>query len=247
MKALDIAGQRFGRLTVLDQVLEPHAGSIRWRCRCECGKIAIVSVSKLRHGHTRSCGCLHHDIISKRQEVPIGAVFGNLVVVAEKNKTYRKNSKAYAYLCRCTCGRSAVAEASKLLGGRATACQVCKREKGSKNARWNGCGEISGSCWNRVKANAKVRKLSLNVTIQNVWDLFLHQNRKCALTGTPLVFSTKSAEQNASLDRIDSSVGYEPDNIQWVLKDVNKMKVNLPEEHFIGLCRKIVAWKDSNQ
>lgn len=41
----------------------------------------------------------------------------------------------------------------------------------------------------------------------------------------------------ASLDRIDSSRGYEIDNIQWVHKDVNKMKMGLSQNEFIDICK----------
>jgi hypothetical protein len=50
---------RFGRLTVIKrdrrERRDPHA---YWRCRCDCGREAIVQGSKLRTGWTRSCGCL---------------------------------------------------------------------------------------------------------------------------------------------------------------------------------------------
>lgn len=56
-KSLDIAGLRFGRLTVV-QLLEirPRYKSI-WQCRCDCGKITNVEKSNLRSGNTISCGC----------------------------------------------------------------------------------------------------------------------------------------------------------------------------------------------
>ncbi len=41
----------------------------------------------------------------------------------------------------------------------------------------------------------------------------------------------------ASLDRIDSSRGYTLDNIQWVHKDLNKMKTNYPNDYFIKMCK----------
>lgn len=47
-------------------------------------------------------------------------------------------------------------------------------------------------------------------------------------------------EQTASLDRIDSSKGYIPGNVQWVHKDVNKMKLALSEKRLLELCTLIV-------
>lgn len=56
MKALDLSGQKFGRLTVGERV--PGIGKPHWNCVCDCGKPKIVSSSNLKNGHTKSCGCL---------------------------------------------------------------------------------------------------------------------------------------------------------------------------------------------
>lgn len=65
---IDLTGQRFGRLTVLTR--EPRApgtqGQARWLCKCDCGSIKTVGSSALRHGLTRSCGCLLHDTLIAR-------------------------------------------------------------------------------------------------------------------------------------------------------------------------------------
>lgn len=49
----------------------------------------------------------------------------------------------------------------------------------------------------------------------------------------------------ASLDRIDSTKGYTLDNIQWVHKHINVMKMDLDQEYFIKLC-KLVTKKSKN-
>jgi len=69
--------------------------------------------------------------------------------------------------------------------------------------------------------------------------LYERQNRKCAISGLPIVFGKHNTETTASLDRIDSAIGYEKDNIQWVHKDVNIMKNIFPLEYFLGMCKKI--------
>ena len=66
-------------------------------------------------------------------------------------------------------------------------------------------------------------------------------NRKCALSGIEIKFITSnseycSKEQTASLDRIDSTKGYTLDNVQWVHKAVNNMKMNLTDQNFINWC-----------
>lgn len=55
-RCIDLTGQRFGKLVVLERA-ENGAGRIaRWRCRCDCGRETVVYGTSLRRGITRSCG-----------------------------------------------------------------------------------------------------------------------------------------------------------------------------------------------
>lgn len=54
----DIAGQKFNRLTAIEPVGRDKRNSVLWRCKCDCGNETITTVSHLRNGHTKSCGCL---------------------------------------------------------------------------------------------------------------------------------------------------------------------------------------------
>jgi hypothetical protein len=60
MRAVDLTGQRFGRLTVRHRVYRqasPGNTSAVWACRCDCGADVEVSRKHLRNGSTVSCGC----------------------------------------------------------------------------------------------------------------------------------------------------------------------------------------------
>lgn len=50
-------GETYGRLTVLSRSGSTNAGSALWACSCECGGSARATITKLRSGHTSSCGC----------------------------------------------------------------------------------------------------------------------------------------------------------------------------------------------
>lgn len=57
-KALDMTGNRFGRLYVLERVEHsPNDTAAYWRCRCDCGQETVVRGTSLRSGVTKSCGC----------------------------------------------------------------------------------------------------------------------------------------------------------------------------------------------
>lgn len=62
---INLTGKRFGRLVVL-QYTGSKQGSSFWNCRCDCGKETNKSGRLLRLGKTRSCRCLHKELLSKR-------------------------------------------------------------------------------------------------------------------------------------------------------------------------------------
>lgn len=52
-------GSKYGRLTVLYRDKHNYYERIKWICKCDCGTIISVDGTKLRNGHTQSCGCLN--------------------------------------------------------------------------------------------------------------------------------------------------------------------------------------------
>jgi ribosome assembly protein YihI (activator of Der GTPase) len=118
--------------------------------------------------------------------------------------------------------------------------------KGNKHAQWKGCGEIGQTTWYRIKQNAQRREIELSIAIDYVWDIFLKQNRKCALTGKILrmrYYKGRKEYGNASLDRIDSSKGYVNGNVQWIDKKLQHIKRNLTDAEFIAICKKVAAYQ----
>lgn len=67
MAKRDLTGCRFGRLVALEIDKSKRGANkpIRWHCLCACGAKTIVASTKLRIGHTRSCGCLHRELRAK--------------------------------------------------------------------------------------------------------------------------------------------------------------------------------------
>jgi len=78
--ALNIVGQRFGRLVAIKPMFVKGKG--RWQCKCDCGNEVIVYVGLLRTGHTESCGCLCKERIGYHSSVlteKTTTVVGNLI------------------------------------------------------------------------------------------------------------------------------------------------------------------------
>jgi hypothetical protein len=53
-----MTGQVCGQLTVLC-IAPSTTKKVKWLCRCSCGNEVEVDGTKLRSGHTKSCGCMH--------------------------------------------------------------------------------------------------------------------------------------------------------------------------------------------
>lgn len=57
MRALELAGRRFGRLVVSHRA-QSRPGVAVWRCTCDCGGWKDVASAQLTTGVVSSCGCL---------------------------------------------------------------------------------------------------------------------------------------------------------------------------------------------
>lgn len=65
-KFRDLKGKTFGRLLAIYPFKErAKNGHIIWLCRCDCGNLTKVQSDHLCTGHTKSCGCLQRDQVSK--------------------------------------------------------------------------------------------------------------------------------------------------------------------------------------
>lgn len=60
---IDITGMSFGRLTAIREVKQRKRWNRRWLFRCSCGKEIEADQSWVISGNTRSCGCLHRQML----------------------------------------------------------------------------------------------------------------------------------------------------------------------------------------
>jgi len=188
---------------------------------------------------------MSNSIYNKIPHTPIlnltGLVFGKLTVIEITHK--RSSHNEVFWLCRCNCNNpktsNLIINGANLRNGNTKCCGCTKFLRREKNKSWKGYGEIPGQYYCKIKHGALGRHLTVAVSLQYLWELFLKQNRRCAITGQILEFSKyykDDALATASLDRIDSSKGYIEGNVQWVHKNVNMAKKSLSDVDFIKLC-----------
>lgn len=105
-------------------------------------------------------------------------------------------------------------------------------------------GEIHQSYICTLRIRAKRLNYEFDLDGEFLWSLFLKQNRKCAISGIeigfPKAWGIKSkTEITASLDRINSAGGYTKNNVQWVHKRINTMKMHMIDKEFIEICKRV--------
>jgi hypothetical protein len=168
---------------------------------------------------------------SPRSQDLDGKRFGKLLVLS------RTRDQA---TCLCECGSTITRSVYSLKGKGVRQCNQCKASMISEK-NWKGYEEISGDVWFRITSGASRRKLDFDLTVEEIWELFLGQDRRCAISGVPIHFSRNRIKSGitASLDRIDSSKGYVLENVHWVHKDINKMKLDTDLNQFIHWCKVI--------
>lgn len=196
----------------------------------------------------------------------LGEKFGCYEVVSEEVfKVKDKNREHYRgfFLVKCSCGRELLVRSDILKRGEATKCRYCSNKINyDKNVELNkidhkgyssghqGVGEFPKTYLLHIKGAAIKRGLEWGeeLTIDYLWNLFLFQDKKCALSrlditlfekGTLILTKQRNLDFSkftASLDRKDSNIGYIRGNIQWIHRHINIMKNEFSEEYFKSLC-----------
>lgn len=88
------AGIRYGRLIakeVASTDWNGHHWVTFWLCKCDCGNETIVRGNHLQSGTTKSCGCLHKEIVTALGKENIGELSNNYVDGKSCGKYTREN------------------------------------------------------------------------------------------------------------------------------------------------------------
>lgn len=117
-KVLDLTGQRFGKLTVLERLEGRLNGSFVWRCRCDCGAVFTKEARCIKRNHARCPDCPRIDFT--------GHVISRLTVLREVPAPTGKRGRHF--LCACSCGKEVVYSALILTVGSVRSCGCRKAE-----------------------------------------------------------------------------------------------------------------------
>lgn len=179
----------------------------------------------------------------------VGDQIGKFQIITRTSGTI-KPGQAVKWQVECACGNSYVRPTSYITRNKDKGCSRCRPKKASH--KYTGTTHISGDVWGGIVRRSKAAQrrgrtedIPFEIDIHFGEDLFQKQNFKCAYTGWPIEFplwdraNARYTEGTASLDRINSSLGYTKDNVAWVHKYVNKAKNDLPLGTFLSLCHAV--------
>lgn len=117
MKAINEIGNKYGKLTVIEDAGKDSTGHKIWKCRCECGNVITVRGSRLRNKEKQDCGCVKkHGFINE-----VGNRYGRLLVLKldENKKTKDRHTR---WICQCDCGNITTVNAGDLRQGKTKSC-----------------------------------------------------------------------------------------------------------------------------
>jgi len=123
-------------------------------------------------------------------------------------------------------------------------CKKCSNRK-TDNCHRGFCGPVRLSWFHKFRASAEIRRIPFEIAADDVARWHAEQGGRCALSGLGIEWQEVGSEHTASIDRIDSNLGYTQENCQLVHKDINMMKQSFSQEYFVQLCRAVadkVKW-----
>ena len=124
----DITGQRWGRLVAIRHVgyTTKKSGARMqkqsvWLWQCDCGNTKEIPAGDVKHGGTRSCGCMAVAHISNlRKEDITGQTFGRLTAIRSTDK--RTETGSVIWELQCECGGIVYKTVNELKTGRVLSC-----------------------------------------------------------------------------------------------------------------------------
>lgn len=120
-------------------------------------------------------------------------------------------------------------------------CNQCKHSK--DKAKWSETYEAYiGSRIRIARARAKNNGHPFEIDKEFILQLLMQQNHRCAVTGLPFTRTGEHGEYDLSIDRLNSDLGYEKDNVVLVCNRANVMKNNMPLSMFVWWCKAVANY-----
>lgn len=242
MVALDLTGQQYGELTVIE-----YAGNYKWVCKCSCGNTKTVRGGDLVAGKTKSCGCLKKRLLSQKKLIDLtGMVFGRLTVLSISQR-----KPDIIWKCKCECGNIVDVKGEYLRNGDTKSCGCLKTDKlhqrnlkhglSRKSRLYNVWKGMRERC-NNQNSESYARYGGRGITVCDEWNDYYAFYKWSMNHG----FDESLPASYCTIDRIDNNAGYSPDNCRWTTQ--KEQARNRSTNHLLtmdGDSKTIVEWSES--
>lgn len=214
-RAIDLTGQKFGRLTVIRRNGTGKSGNALWECVCDCGNIKTIAGKSLRSGSSKSCGCLQKEIVSAMGENLAGKKFGRLTVIEKSEK--RKNK--IIWICKCDCGEIVSVPGESLKSGNTKSCGCYKSYViANRNRTHNKTSTRIYTIWRAAKQRCYYEKDKRyrdyggrGITICDEWLHNFQAFYDWAMAN--------GYRDDLTIERKDVNGNYEPGNCEWITRE----------------------------
>ena len=138
----DLSGIKYNKLLILGYDSEQHktTGRLKWKCKCDCGKIVHLTSSDIKSA--KSCGCAKLETGKKRIKDLKGEKYGKLNVLKYDKVISHKRGRS-VWKCQCECGNKSYVAGNDLTSGNTKSCG-CSRKDIAKNKIINRIGKTYG-------------------------------------------------------------------------------------------------------
>lgn len=225
----DHTGQRFGQLVVQGREIKAGEKQAHWRCLCDCGETTLVAGSSLRAGLVKSCGCAMAGEALQTAKDLVGQKKDRVTVLrAEKVRTGSSRFRA-ELVCQCECGKEFNTPPRQIKRSKTLACSDClsaDKQQSKIDATWN-------DRYNhyRRRHNKKHQDKQF-ISFDRFKDLMTANCYYCGKTAS-MVYRGKTDRNRypiltGTVDRLDSSKGYEEGNVAPACNQCNIAKRDMP-------------------
>jgi hypothetical protein len=127
--------------------------------------------------------------------------------------------------------------------GRHSWCKDCCKE-GNKRSREKLNSTIEGRAkifLQNARKSAFKRQQAFELNVSDIAKCWEQQQGICAYSGRPMTLESGRLE-TVSIERIDSAIGYTPENTILVCQAINRMKSDFGFDDFYNLCRDVASF-----
>lgn len=176
--------------------------------------------------------------MKKRTIFEVGQKYGMLTIVGKCGYDKHKNR---LYKCKCECGNYVIVRGNSLSSGNTKSCG-CYSTMVKKSKRLPENRGVVNHIILQYKRHARDRGLSWNLTYEQVKKIIDSPCYYCGMkkSNHKVTKNCKEGYDHNGIDRIDSSKGYEIDNVVPCCKFCNRAKMDMKKEDFIKWAKRVV-------